>query len=99
MNSREDLSKHILPVSATMVGVCMTVITILQLAPKNNVSAWADNLIALDSLFFLISTILSYWSIRHEENLIKIEKLADRCFMAGMLFMVGINFLVAFELF
>ncbi len=77
----------------------MTVITILQLAPKNGISEWADNLIALDSLVFLASTMLSYWSIRHKENLIMIEKLADRCFMVGMLFMVGINFLVAFELF
>ncbi len=77
----------------------MTVITIMQLAPKNGVSSWADNLIAIDSLFFLASTMLSYWSVRHKDNLVKIEKLADRCFLLGMMFMVGINFLVAFELF
>jgi hypothetical protein len=28
------LSSHILPVSATMIGVCMTVISVIQLAPK-----------------------------------------------------------------
>lgn len=99
MTVTQDLSKHILPVAATMVGVCMTVITIMQLAPKNNVSSWADDLIALDSLFFLASTMLSYWSIRHKENLVSIEQLADRSFLVGMVFMVVINFLVAFELF
>ncbi len=101
MNERKvtDLSRHILPVAATMVGVCMTVITVMQLAPKNSISSWADNLIAIDSLLFLASTILSYWSVRHEENLVKTESYADRLFLLGMIMMVLISFLVSFELF
>ncbi|HQN65267.1 MAG TPA: hypothetical protein PK372_08410 [Rugosibacter sp.] len=99
MAAVQDLSKHILPVSATMVGVCMTVITIMQLVPKNTISYWADEMIAIDSLLFLASTMLSYWSVRHKDDLVQIEKLADRCFFLGMVLMVGVNFLVAFELF
>ncbi len=94
-----DLSRHILPVSATMVGVCMTVITVMQLVPKNTISSWADNLLAIDSLLFLASTLLSYWSVRKEEDLIKIEGYADRIFLLGMIIMVLISFLVSFELF
>jgi hypothetical protein len=82
-----------------MVGVCMTVITVMQLAPKNSISSWADDLLAIDSLFFLGSTILSYWSLRSERNSGKAETIADRLFIAGMIMMVMIGFLVAFELF
>ena len=100
MDKKENiLSSHILPVSATMIGVCMTVISVIQLGPKSGVSSWADNLLAIDSLFFLVSMMLSYWSIRHQDQLVKAEIYADRFFMFGMIMMVTVGFLVAFELF
>jgi hypothetical protein len=98
-NSSEDISRHILPVSATMVGVCMTVITLMQIVPKNRISQYADDLLAIDSLFFLASTLLSYWAIRPQPSSMKIESMADRLFLLGMVCMVIISFLVAFELF
>lgn len=94
-----DISRHILPVSATMVGVCMTVITVMQLAPKNSVSSWADKLLAISSLLFLVSTMLSYLSLRTIKDSSRIEVMADRLFILGMIMMVLISFLVAFELF
>lgn len=93
-----DVSQHILPVSATMVGVCMTVITVMQLAPKNSISSLADEFLAIDSLFFLASTLLSYWTIRPSPSSEKLEIWADRLFLLGMTVMVLISFLVAFEL-
>ena len=100
MDKKESiLANHILPVSATMIGVCMTVISVIQLVPKNGISSWADNLLAIDSLFFLASMILSYWSIRHKDQLVKAEVYADRFFIFGMVLMVTVGFLVAFELF
>lgn len=93
------LSNHIFPVAATMVGVCMTVISLMQLIPKNGISSWADNLLAIDSLIFLSSTLMSYWSIRHSDHLQRIERHADRLFLLGMTIMVFVSFLVAFELF
>lgn len=77
----------------------MTVITVMQLAPKNSISSWSDDLLAIDSLFFLGSTMLSYWSLRSERNSGRAEMIADRLFIAGMIMMVMIGFLVAFELF
>ena len=82
-----------------MIGVCMTVISVIQLAPKRGISSWADNLLAIDSLFFLASMILSYWSIRHKDQLVKAELYADRFFIFGMVVMVSVGFLIAFELF
>lgn len=94
-----SLSNHILPVAATMVGVCVTVISLLQLVPKNGISSWADELLAVNSLTFLASTMLSYWAIRHKEATVSIERWADRLFLLGLTVMVFVSFLVAFELF
>lgn len=94
-----DISRHILPVSSTMVGVCMTVITVMQLAPRNRISHWADDMLAVNSLLFLGSTMLSYWSLRSERDALKVEILADRLFILGMILMVLISFLVSFEFF
>lgn len=94
-----DVSRHILPVSSTMVGVCMTVISVMQLNPKNSMSTWVDGLLAINSLIFLISTILSYGSLRTEADTTKLEMIADFLFIFGMVMMVLISFLVAFELF
>ncbi len=98
VNKIKDVSRHILPVSSTMVGVCMTVITLMQLVPKDRVASWSDNLIAIDGLFFLGSTIFSYWSLRSDNNSAKAESFADTLFLLGMILMVIISFLVAFEL-
>lgn len=94
-----DISQHILPVAATMVGVCMTVITVMQLAPNNRISSIAVQLLALDGLLFLVSTFLSYWTIRPSKASVNTEVWADRLFLIGMAVMVLISFLVAFELF
>ena len=94
-----DISKHILPVAATMVGVCITVITVMQIAPKNKMASWADLLVAIDSLLFLASTIFSYLGLRSSKDTPIVERYADRLFIAGMVFMVMICFLVSLELF
>ena len=100
MEDREvNVSRHILPVAATMVGVCITVITLLQVVQKDRVSSMADVLVAIDSLLFLVSTVFSYYSIRSTNATLKAEKYADRFFIVGMVLMVVICFLVSLELF
>ena len=94
----KSLSNFILPVSSTMVGVCMTVISLLQLAPKNTISKWADELVAINSLIFLVSAMLSYWALRHSDST-SAERYADKLFLVGMSIMVFVSFSVAFELF
>ena len=96
---RESLANHILPVSATMVGVCMTVVSVIQLIPANAVAPWADRLLAIDSLFFLASTALSYWSLRHPAVGQFAERYADRLFLFALGVMVLVSFVIAFELF
>lgn len=96
--SGNRLADHILPSSATMIGVCMTVISVAQLIPKHSISRHVKELLAFDSLLFLASSMLSYFSIRHPGSGIKNERLADIIFLLGLAVMVVVGFVIAFEL-
>lgn len=90
---------HILSVSATMAGVCMTVISLVQLIPKNAVSSWADDVLAINSFVFIVSAWLSFWTLRHEERAEKLEQVADWLFLSGLTVMGIVSVLIAFDLF
>jgi hypothetical protein len=93
------ISNHILPTASNMVGVCMMVISVMQLLPKNSVSPWTDRILAINSLFFLASAMLSYRSLRTAGGSESMEKYADWLFLAGLGIMVLAGILVSFELF
>lgn len=95
----KNISYHILPVAATMVGVCITVISLEQLIPKNAITPWADQLVAVDALIFLASAWLSYLTLRNERNAQTMEKIADWLFLCGLSVMALVSVLVAFDLF
>ena len=92
------LADHILPSSATMVGVCMTVISVAHLIPKHSISRHVNELLAFDSLLFLISSVLSYFSIRRPRAGMPNERVADVIFLLGLAVMVIVGFVIAFEL-
>ncbi len=97
-SQKSRLADHILPSSATMIGVCMTVISVSQLIPKHSISRHVDDLLAFDSLFFLASAMLSYFSIRHPDQAEKLEQVADIIFLVAIALMVIVGFVVSFEL-
>lgn len=92
-----NLALHILPTSATMVGVCMTVISIVKLGHTGTVMTWIDKLLAIDSLTFLASAAFSYLSMR-KQALERFERHADTAFMIGLVGMATSALLLAFEL-
>ena len=82
-----------------MAGVCITVISLLQLIPKNTVSSWADDVLAINSFVFIVSAWLSFWTLRHKKNAEKLEQIADWLFLAGLTVMGIVSVLIAFDLF
>lgn len=82
-----------------MVGVCMTVISLVQLIPKSEISAWADELLAVNALIFLVSAWASFWALRHQENTDTYERIADWLFLSGLSIMSFVSVLIAFDLF
>jgi hypothetical protein len=61
----DDICVHIFSVSATMVGVCLTVIGIIQVViTLRQENLIFDDLVAVNMLFYLIAAFCSYWSLR-----------------------------------
>jgi hypothetical protein len=95
------LDIHIMTVSATLVGVCLTVIGIYRISNKlDAVNRLGDEFLALDALGFLASCLLSYSALRAREKRKQklLEKFADRFFLASLSFMVIIGLLIVYEL-
>ena len=78
------LSAHILPTSATMVGVCMTVLSISRIAPGGPWRMALDKLLAIDALIFLLSAALSFMSMRSRHMSSRNESRAETIFIAGL---------------
>lgn len=90
--NQEQLSYEILPASSTMIGVCVTVITLVKVT-NFGAKTYADDLLAFDAFLFISAGFLSYISISRTNN-IKLELLADISFLLGMLLMVLVGILL-----
>lgn len=97
-NAPKSLSSHILPNSATMAGVCVTVISIIKGMHIGYPGLLIDKILAFDSLIFLGSAACSYFSMRVRRGSAQLENLADGAFMVGLLLMVVGTVGFAFEI-
>jgi hypothetical protein len=82
--STGGLSAHILPTSATMIGVCMTVMSIGHLGPRDDMRLLIDRLLAVDALVFLASALLSFISMRTQRAGARLEAWGEGVFIAGL---------------
>ena len=105
MSKKHDLNteaaSQICPLSASMVGVCLTTIGLIRVViTLKQIDTFADNILAFDAVIFLIATITSYWAMRHRhiERLHLLEKIADMAFMSGILVMTIACIFIAFAI-
>lgn len=95
----EDICIHLFTVSAAMVGVCLTVIGLIRVViTLGKIDTIADDLLAMDCLFFLVSCLLSYAALRTRSvrRMHRVERLADRIFLLAMVLMTGIAVLITY---
>jgi len=97
MSEHNELSQHILYTSAQLVGVCLTVISLVKVLHIGRVGSMLDKLLAIDAIFFTTSAVLSYMSMR-QKNLAILEKYADNIFMVGLVELGACAVLLAFEI-
>lgn len=93
-----DLSHHILPNSATMVGACIMVISIVKSLDPGLTNYLIDKALAVDSLLFMISALLSFSSIRIEQSTDRLERWAEIIFLLGLVSMTLITVIFSFEI-
>lgn len=82
--SGNGLSAHILPTSATMIGVCLTTLYISLLGPLGTRRVMVDKLMAVDALVFLASAVLSFLSMRSRRWGARAERYAETVFIVGL---------------
>lgn len=92
------LSTHILPTSATMIGVCMTVLSIGHLSQVGVFRFVVDKLLATDALVFLVSALLSFMSMRSKSAGARLESAAEIVFIAGLSLLAVGAMILAFEI-
>lgn len=96
-----DITIHIFTVSATLVGVCLTVIGIFIMSRKlSHIKSYGEELLAIDALLFLVSCILSYSALRKrsEGRRHRLERTAEEVFFAALAFMTFICLFIVYEL-
>lgn len=92
------LSAHILPTSATMIGVCMTVLSIGHLGPAGEMRLIVDKLLAVDALVFLVSAIMSFVSMRSSRAALRYESTAELIFIGGLVLVAIVAVVIAFAI-
>jgi len=85
----DDICVHIFTASAAMVGVCLTVIGILRVVISlRKEDLLGDDLLAVNSLLYLASCLLSYWALRTRSvrRNHRLERTADAIFLVALVF-------------
>jgi hypothetical protein len=95
-NNKKNISKHILPTSSNLLGLCFVILSFIKIMKLGNESL-IDELVAMAIMLFFISSFFSYVSMRSNSRVELYEKIADNIFLIG-LFLLSIGaIMVAFE--
>ncbi|AWN39128.1 hypothetical protein DK427_20010 [Methylobacterium radiodurans] len=89
-----------LPSAATMIGVCTTLIGLVKILEARIGPSHVDEYAALTALLFLASSAASYLSMRWSSETVvsvRLEDVADSCFVLGLLCLCLISLLFAYE--
>ena len=95
----KDISIHIFSVSAALVGVCLTVISVVRVViTATKINTVADDILAADALLFLTSRLLAYSAMRSrtEKRLRMVERAADTVFIIGLVLMAIVCALITY---
>ena len=96
-----DITVHLFAVSATLVGVCLTVIGLIRITSKiSSLATYTDDLLALDALLFLFSCSFSFASLRlrRDSRHHRLERLAENMFFIALVLMVVICAMIVYEI-
>ncbi len=99
-NSSEgkNVSKHILPTSSNLLGLCFILINFMKLWKMNKrVDIIIDRFVGISILLFLVASVFSYMSMRSVKKAVFYEKIADVVFLVGLFFITIISLMITFE--
>ncbi len=82
-----DIAIHIFTASSALVGVCLTVISIVRsFTETHKIQTMVDDVLAVNALIFLCACLLSYCALRTRSSrrMHRVESAADTAFLVGL---------------
>jgi multisubunit Na+/H+ antiporter MnhG subunit len=95
-DNKKNISRHILPTSSNLLGLCFVILSFIRIA-KLGAEIIIDELVAIAIIFFLISSVLSYASMRSKKKAEFFEKTADVIFIVGLFVLTVISVVIVCE--
>ena len=92
-SEKKNISRHILPTSANLLGLCFVILSFIKIS-KLGFETIVDELVGIAIVLFLVSSVLSYISMRSKTKAEKYEKTADIIFLIGLFFLSLISVIV-----
>ena len=86
-----SISVDVFSVSAAMVGVCLTVIQLIQMNAAQKPNTIVDEILAFDSILFMVACVVSFLALkskRHSRFKKIMENISDGCFLLAISTMV-----------
>lgn len=86
-----SISVDVFSVSAAMVGVCLTVIQLIQMNAAQKAYTVVDEILAFDAVVFMIACVASFLALkskRHSSFKKIMENIGDGCFLLAISTMV-----------
>jgi len=95
-NNKKNISRHILPTSANLLGLCFVILSFIRVLKLGNETI-IDELVAVAIVLFFTSSFFSYVSMRSNRWAESCEKIADSIFLIGLFLLSLCSVLVAYE--
>ena len=94
--NRKNISRHILPTSSNLLGLCFVILTFTRLS-KIAHETIIDETMGGVIMLFLISSVFSYISMRSKKKSEAYEKFADLLFLFGLFILTLVSLVIIFE--
>ena len=95
-NNKKNISRHILPTSSNLLGLCFVILSFIRVLKLGNETI-IDELVAVAIVLFFTSSFFSYVSMRSNRWAESCEKIADTIFLIGLFLLSLCSVLVAYE--
>lgn len=95
-NDKKNISRHILPTSSNLLGLCFVILTFIKILKLGDETI-IDEIVAMAIVLFFLSSFFSYVSMRTDRRTQLYEKIADSIFLFGLFLLSVGSALVAFE--
>jgi len=93
-SGKRKIAHHVFGGSTTMIGVCITIIALFKTSNTGK-STSADEILGVNTFIFITAAMLSYLSLRKNDDA-KLEWWADVLFFIGMSLMLVVGFIIVF---